>query len=686
MGWYAWRRRDVPGAAALVGLLLPVTVWLLASGLSATGHSPTAAYFWQRVSFSAITVIPTAGLLFILQFTGRADRLTRSRRAALLAFPLLTLLMIWTNPLHHGFVRAYTFDWADGGMTLTAWEGGWWFPLHTAYNFVVAAVAIGIAGWGALRAPQPFRGQLTVIFLWYCLSIVFTILLTAFPYRLVVALVPLLPVLNSLGFAWAVFRLRFFDLSPVARDLLVETMDDGMLALDARDRVVDANRALETLTGLTRAALIGQPLADLPAPWKDLVQRTEIILGQGRHLHVHITLLMDRRRRPRGRLILLHDITALKWMETLETRVAARTRDLSTLYQVASLIGRGLDLPDVLQGCLTRLVEANGSAAGVILLQASGATFQAAATTWGEWPPLALADDGWRQIAAADETLLVHDLTASPWGARLFDGRSPFPSLAAAPLQVGAQRGVLALLGPRPAQFNVEDLGLLTTVAEQVGVAIENDHLRRQQQAAAVSGERQRLARDLHDSVTQLLYSQVLLTHAAQKALATGAPGRAADFLARLEGAARQSLREMRLLIYQLRPADLAKTGLVETLRRRLEMVEQRAEVAAYLQADDGLTLPAEWEEGVYYIAEEALNNALKHAAASQVTVALRRSQSGLELEIADNGCGFDPATVRAGLGLTGMGERAALLGGELNLASAPGHGTCLLLRLPPIR
>ncbi len=690
VGVYAWRRRAVPGAAALVVWLLVVTLWQAASGLATAARAPAAAYFWHRVSFSAIACIATTALVFILHLSGRAAWLSPARLAGLCGFPALTLLIIWTNALHHGFIRDYAFAWVDGVLTLTHWQGGLWYYPHIVYNFLITLMAVGLVGWSARRAPQPFRGQMTVILGWYGLSLLIAIPLTLFPYRPLFILEALLPILNSLGFAWAVFRFQLLDLSPVTRDLLIETMSDGLMTLDTRGRIVDVNPALETLTGLTRANLIGQTLAVLPPPWNALTRQTELSLGSERLFHAQVTPLVDRRHQQRGALIVVRDITDLKLMETLEARVAARTQDLSTLYQIASLLGRSLTLADVLQGCLAHSVAATASPGGVILLQDERAVWRVAAAC-GDLPPLELEGEAgawWTQLAAAGETLLVHDVARSPWAGRLFPSAWPFPALAAASIQTVTGAGVMALFGRQPAQFNIENLGLLTTVAEQVGVAVENDRLRRQQQEAAILIERQRLARDLHDSVTQLLYSQILFARAAQKAQRAGHGEQASGFLARLDIAAQQALREMRLLIYQLRPADLAEIGLVEAIRRRLELVEQRADVRVDFQVDDWMTrygalLPAALQKELYYVAEEALNNILKHAAAGQVTVTLGYADPHLILEVADNGRGFDPASVRAGLGLPGMRERAALWGGALTLTATPGGGARLRLALP---
>jgi signal transduction histidine kinase len=148
--------------------------------------------------------------------------------------------------------------------------------------------------------------------------------------------------------------------------------------------------------------------------------------------------------------------------------------------------------------------------------------------------------------------------------------------------------------------------------------------------------------------------------------------------LAELGEIAQQALKEMRLLVHELRPPDLEKDGLLEALHQRLGAVEKRAGVEARLVADQVIELPAVVEEGLYRIVQEALNNALKHATATAVTVHIH-AQSGLvELEVIDNGQGFDPYALdeQGGMGVVSMRERAEKLGGRLAIVSAPGEGT----------
>lgn len=201
---------------------------------------------------------------------------------------------------------------------------------------------------------------------------------------------------------------------------------------------------------------------------------------------------------------------------------------------------------------------------------------------------------------------------------------------------------------------------------------------------AAVAEERNRLARDLHDSVTQALYSQTLYAAAARRQLDAGHLARTADHLNRLQETAQQALREMRLLIFELRPPALETAGLVVALQERLDAVEGRTGMETAVHAPTDLSLPAETETGLYWIAQEALNNVLKHAQAARIAIYLSVESGVVQLRIVDDGVGMDAAAeARGKLGLPGMRERAAVLGGTLQIRSAPGEGTIIMVEVP---
>jgi signal transduction histidine kinase len=148
---------------------------------------------------------------------------------------------------------------------------------------------------------------------------------------------------------------------------------------------------------------------------------------------------------------------------------------------------------------------------------------------------------------------------------------------------------------------------------------------------------------------------------------------------------AQEALAEMRLLIFELRPPILQQEGLLAALQARLQAVEGRANLKTDIKTNFAARLPPDIEEGLYHIAREALNNAIKHAHAHMITVRLYRAEHRMILEIADDGVGFAvaPAREMGGLGLRVMEERAAELGGSLRLASEPGRGTRVVVEVP---
>jgi signal transduction histidine kinase len=223
-----------------------------------------------------------------------------------------------------------------------------------------------------------------------------------------------------------------------------------------------------------------------------------------------------------------------------------------------------------------------------------------------------------------------------------------------------------------------EELALLTAIGHQIGVAVENARLYEQAQQLAVIEERNRLARDLHDSVMQALYGVTLYAEAAARQLEAGQSMLACDHLKEIRDTTEEALREMRLLIFELRPSVLRRDGLARALRARLESVEERVGIKTHLDLDCQERLPVDTEEGLYWVALEALNNALKHANADQVDVRLFLEDGLVVLEIADDGAGFDPAQVHegGGFGLRGMEERVMRLGGRFMVESRPGDGT----------
>ena len=235
------------------------------------------------------------------------------------------------------------------------------------------------------------------------------------------------------------------------------------------------------------------------------------------------------------------------------------------------------------------------------------------------------------------------------------------------------------------ADFTDEDEELIGLLAAHAAIAITNARLQEQARELSVVAERNRLALELHDAVSQKLFGLVLSAEAATM-LVERDPAAARDQVERLQILAREALDELRSLVFELRPPDLEKDGLCGALRKHVELLSRAGESEIELSLDDAVSpAPARGLE-VLRIAQEAIQNALKHAQAERVAVRLRDRDGRLLLEVEDDGAGFDPNTagIRSRrLGLTSMEERAERLGGTLEVVSTPGAGTTVRLDAP---
>ncbi len=297
---------------------------------------------------------------------------------------------------------------------------------------------------------------------------------------------------------------------------------------------------------------------------------------------------------------------------------------------------------------------------------------------------------GW--VAATGKALIVPDVSQEPRYVPV-DGSQTQSELTVPILVKGNVIGVLDIESDRLNAFDATDLDLMQSLANQTGVAIENARLYRQSQQLAVMEERSRLARELHDAVTQTLFSASLMAESLPTVWQND-PQAGGQLLKELRGLNRGALAEMRTLLLELRPAALLESRLDDLLRQLAEAASGREamQVSVLVEGDpDGqrqAQLPADVHIALYRIAQEALNNVVKHARAGQANVRLcftcgengapdQAPPLSVLLSVSDRGCGFDPATVRHDrLGLGIMHERAQAIGAGLTIESHPGEGT----------
>jgi signal transduction histidine kinase/PAS domain-containing protein len=410
--------------------------------------------------------------------------------------------------------------------------------------------------------------------------------------------------------------------------------------------------------------------------------------------------LGDANRQLRERTQQLDDSNRQLWgyKDELEQRVGDRTRDLEALLEISRNVVSTLDLEQVvglILECLQRTV--GFTACG--LYELDGGILRALdyrgplprAEALGLEFPLALAA-GIPDAIARRAPVIIEDVAgdspeANAWRAAAIPAQRALlgtcRSWMAMPLFArGRPIGVLRMVHEQPAYFDAQRAGMAAAIANQTAAALENARLYRQAQTVAAVEERQRMARELHDSVAQVLFSIVL----AAETLGTMPEGGSlavSPIVERILALCKTGMTEMRAVIAALRPEALRVDGLIGMLEREIEGLRARGDIdlAAHLPCEPHVSL--ETKEVAYRITQEALRNVFRHAGARHAALRLAVEGDALLIEVTDDGSGFDPSVEYPGVGLRSMRERVAALHGTLQIESAPGRGARIRAELP---
>jgi signal transduction histidine kinase len=387
------------------------------------------------------------------------------------------------------------------------------------------------------------------------------------------------------------------------------------------------------------------------------------------------------------------DITRRKQTEELlEARVQERTREIERRREVADSLREILtelnsdhslqEILDTIVVQASRLLGADASA--ILQLAESDSLFRIQASTGLDADELATvtlrSNRQPDQPASGMKSTTLAVVELGP-GATSPDG-SAYCAQLAVPLKVKEESfGCLVLYYLQPRRFATEEIELAVMYGDQAALAIENARLRVQVARTAVTAERNRIARDLHDSVTQTLFSASLIAEVLPR-LVERNPGESLRRLEELRQLTRGALAEMRTLLLELRPATLTEVGMEELLRQLTEATRGRARVPVALEIDGVDALPPDVKIAFYYVAQEALNNAVKHARAQRIDVHFGAQADRATLVVRDDGQGFDRALVTPEhLGLAIMRERAESIDAVLEVQSRPGAGTQMTIQ-----
>ncbi len=682
------RKRKFRGSASLLAFSIALALWAFGYGMFLSG-ARSAGLVWLSLIYLSATATATALLTFTLSYTNHTSWISRWSLLLLALEPLLTQVLIWVP----GWRGAFFTPRPDSlGLALTT---GPWYWINQTYTDGLVVLSLIFLAQTFLHKSRKYVVQSITIAIGLSIPILLKIIgLAGFRPFPNMDLAPFGYGITALLLIYSILHFKLLDIPTVGRDTVVEAMSDGWMVTDNDNRIIDLNPAAEALLGVSREDLFGQPADRVMSNWPKLnlepsAREVEIrgslkLQGEWRFLNVRILPLLGAAEKQVGNVVLWRDITERKRSD--DARQSARDEMFVLLHSISGAASQTLNINDFLTEAMHQIVYAFQSQVGLIFLRESG-----------------LNETGLPKYSLAahygvDSQDLAH-LTASPQVARivasilqrkepfyvpdvLTETRLPAPmqksgnkTLMLVPLVTAHQvLGVIGLTRTEGPPYGLDEISRLTVVADELASLIYSD---RQRQIAIALEERQRLVRDLHDSVTQKLYGLVQLTEAAQASLETGTAGQSAQVLSRIGENARQALKEMRLFLFEMKPVDIERDGLVSVLHQRLAAVEGRADIKARLVADDKINLPLEKEIALYYIAQEGLNNILKHGNASSVMIRLKNRKNSCVLEIEDDGCGFDPQSLeKGGLGMRIMHERAAKVDGRLAIKSSPGKGT----------
>lgn len=318
----AWRRRKAPGATSLAVMSFGQAFWALCYGLQLSAAVRPEPFFWVKLMFVGVVIVPAAFLCFALEYTGRGRLVTRPLILLLACEPILINLALWTDPWHglfSGLIPPQISNTFVGGIAF-------WF--HSVYSYIILITAGVLLFLYWLSAPPAYKKQAFIVFLGLPISLSFNAL-TIFqltPWH-GIDFTPIGSIFSSVALAYALFRLGLFDLIPLARELVLENMTDGVLILDGEQRVVDLNRAACHMLGINQRMVMGKSIHELIPEWcehmieqsKDSERSFKFIYNYGGTNFVDVQATVIKAGRGRGyaygHVVVFRDVTALKNME-----------------------------------------------------------------------------------------------------------------------------------------------------------------------------------------------------------------------------------------------------------------------------------------------------------------------------------------------------------------------------------
>ncbi len=712
--WLAWRRRDAWGGKPFLVLAAAATWWSFFNALEIGATTMKMMSFWARVEYVGISTVPAAWLALALEYVGLQRHLTRRNLSLLAIIPILIQVATWTNGSHH-LMRQDEYLDTSGLFDQVEFTPGplYWINVLWAYSLLIVATYLIIRLY--VRVPGPYRGQAGLLvaaaFAPWIGNMLYLFKLSPW---VGLDLTPIAFILSAILVLWDLIRYQFLDLSPVARDLVIESMSDLVIVLDRQWRIVDLNQAAQHIMERSPDQVIGKSIEEafptqlrLVEQYRDVTKAyAEVSLGNAknqRHYDLRLSALQDWRGQLAGTLVVLRDISERK---RAEKNLQESNERLSILRRIDAELTSQLDVSYVLFNAMDAAIRMSYADAGFIgliddghvrVVQATGGYMQYVNTNFP-------TDQGiMSRVVRTQAAELVQDVSVDP------DYRPLLPNTRAQmtlPL-ISRRRflGVLNLETHQPDYFTEDNFEFIKLLGGRIAVALDNARAYQEQERLVeeLDAFAHTVAHDLKNplNVTQG-YAQILIDY-HQKLN----PEMELHWLKSIVRSTQKMFEiiEALMLLAGVRKMEnvpietINMQEIVADVCERLEMMVQE------LNAE--VILPSEWPAAKGYtpwIAEVVTNyfsNALKYGGTPpRVELGATPEDGYIKFWVRDNGAGLSPEQQAQlfrpftrlgqqteveghGLGLSIVHRIVEKLGGQVGIESEKGAGSVFSFSLP---
>ncbi len=500
------RRRNLRGRNALFMLMMAALEVSIASAMEVAAVGLPSKVFWAKLGYLGNQSGPVLFLIFALEYTYQDERLTRRNLLLLWLFPLATMILAATNDFHHWIWTSFTPSPDDPAITI--YGHGWWYWLTNLYSYTIVLTGCLVLFLAAIRTPQLYRRQIGLLITAAIVPGIGNLMYLT--NMLPVSGLDLAPItfnLAALILALGVTVFGLFDLVPIARDVLIEHLNEGVLVLDGRGRLVDVNPLMQKMFGISPREMLGQSIESILPFWSTLPEQqreatdlqVEVCLSQDppRYLDMHISPLIDQRKHFLGRLVLFREITQRR---QIEEELAHNIEELRIINRISLAVTSGLDMERVLKTLLEQcslvapidifyvaLRDESSSMINIPLYYENGKYQVGPSRDIKEHPGLI------GSIIRGRRTVYLHDTirpVTRPLRRETAEFSKPVMSYVGIPLILRDQViGVMSIQNYRPDVYAADQIRLLEHISVHAAIAIENARLYAEEQRLAIIDE-----------------------------------------------------------------------------------------------------------------------------------------------------------------------------------------------------